>query len=214
MNAHETFGVCGQRPPTSLRLKPTSREDLRLNGYLEYSHAEKALYICKHPCFLRNWNPGPTAPTTIQDKKKKKNKYPEITEHVTAEDGKKLGSSRFNSVKRENGVAKSLFCRNHEFAAQARKATLSLSIFFSEPARHLWQDAKWRKSTDTGAVCERSGEARTKNHLWLVAVSSESSDVVYRGGLCHDCDQGPTKSKRPLPVYWTLYSSHPRGNRN
>ncbi|GFU21330.1 hypothetical protein NPIL_165301 [Nephila pilipes] len=36
--------------------------------------------------------------------------------------------------------------------------------------------------------------------MFAEAVSSESSDAVYRGGLCHDCDQGPTKSKRPLPV--------------
>ncbi|GFU68363.1 hypothetical protein TNCV_3077511 [Trichonephila clavipes] len=29
----------GQRPPTSLPLPPTSREDLRLDSYLEYQHA-------------------------------------------------------------------------------------------------------------------------------------------------------------------------------
>ncbi|GFX05624.1 hypothetical protein TNCV_3435281 [Trichonephila clavipes] len=47
---------------TSLPLPPSSREELRLDGYLEYSHAEKALYIYKQPCLLRNLNPGPTAP--------------------------------------------------------------------------------------------------------------------------------------------------------
>ncbi|GFW33291.1 hypothetical protein TNCV_2859681 [Trichonephila clavipes] len=49
-----------QEPPTSLPLPPTSREDLRLDGYLEHSHAVKALY--KHQCLLRDSNPGPTAP--------------------------------------------------------------------------------------------------------------------------------------------------------
>ncbi|GFU82529.1 uncharacterized protein TNCV_3629951 [Trichonephila clavipes] len=49
----------GQRPPNSLPLPPTSREDLRLDGYLEYSHAAKALFINKHPCLLRDSNPGP-----------------------------------------------------------------------------------------------------------------------------------------------------------
>ncbi|GFW03384.1 hypothetical protein TNCV_4939171 [Trichonephila clavipes] len=34
-----------QRPPTSLPLPPITREDLRLDGYLEYPHAAKALYI-------------------------------------------------------------------------------------------------------------------------------------------------------------------------
>ncbi|GFW69435.1 uncharacterized protein TNCV_487841 [Trichonephila clavipes] len=51
----------GQRPPTSLPLPPTSREDLRLDGHLEYPHATQALYIYKHPCLLRDSNPVPTA---------------------------------------------------------------------------------------------------------------------------------------------------------
>ncbi|GFV46669.1 hypothetical protein TNCV_3544851 [Trichonephila clavipes] len=38
----------GQGPPSSLPLPSTSREDLRVDGYLEYPHAAKALYICKH----------------------------------------------------------------------------------------------------------------------------------------------------------------------
>ncbi|GFV56045.1 uncharacterized protein TNCV_2266311 [Trichonephila clavipes] len=42
-------------------LPPTSREDLRLDGYLEYLHTAKALYIYKHPCLLWDLNPGPTA---------------------------------------------------------------------------------------------------------------------------------------------------------
>ncbi|GFW72560.1 uncharacterized protein TNCV_3797881 [Trichonephila clavipes] len=63
----------GQGPPTSLNLSPTSREDLQLDGYLEYSHAAKALYIYKHPCLLRELNPGLTALqlaslTTIPDR--------------------------------------------------------------------------------------------------------------------------------------------------
>ncbi|GFX37776.1 uncharacterized protein TNCV_3116261 [Trichonephila clavipes] len=39
-------------------LPPTSREDLPLDGYLEYPHATKALYIYKHPCLPWDSNPG------------------------------------------------------------------------------------------------------------------------------------------------------------
>ncbi|GFW38127.1 DUF4817 domain-containing protein [Trichonephila clavipes] len=35
----------GQEPPTSLPLPPTSRGDLRLNGYLKYPHAEKTIHL-------------------------------------------------------------------------------------------------------------------------------------------------------------------------
>ncbi|GFV29587.1 uncharacterized protein TNCV_329531 [Trichonephila clavipes] len=42
-------------------LPPTSQEDLWLDGYLEYYHAAKELYICKHPCLIRDSNPGSTA---------------------------------------------------------------------------------------------------------------------------------------------------------
>ncbi|GFY29340.1 hypothetical protein TNCV_4724681 [Trichonephila clavipes] len=35
----------GQRPANSLPLPPTSPEDLRFDGYLEYPHAAKALYM-------------------------------------------------------------------------------------------------------------------------------------------------------------------------
>ncbi|GFT24355.1 uncharacterized protein TNCV_3252091 [Trichonephila clavipes] len=52
----------GQRHPTYLPLPPTSQEDLRLDGCLEYPHAAKAIYIYKHPCLLRDLNPVPTAP--------------------------------------------------------------------------------------------------------------------------------------------------------
>ncbi|GFV77463.1 hypothetical protein TNCV_1069921 [Trichonephila clavipes] len=41
--------------PTSL--PPTSREDLRLDGYLEYPHVTQALYIYKHSRLLRDSNP-------------------------------------------------------------------------------------------------------------------------------------------------------------
>ncbi|GFW46263.1 uncharacterized protein TNCV_2813581 [Trichonephila clavipes] len=51
--------------PTSLPLSSTSREDLRFDGYLEYPHAAKALYIYKHPCLLRDSNPGPTAQQSV-----------------------------------------------------------------------------------------------------------------------------------------------------
>ncbi|GFX22733.1 uncharacterized protein TNCV_4838701 [Trichonephila clavipes] len=50
----------GQGSPTSLPLPPTSREGLRLDGYLEYPHAAKALYIYKHLCLLRDSSPVPT----------------------------------------------------------------------------------------------------------------------------------------------------------
>ncbi|GFX19519.1 uncharacterized protein TNCV_2074281 [Trichonephila clavipes] len=52
----------GEGPTTFLPVPPTSREDLRLDGYLEYPHAAKALYIYKHSCLLRYSKPGPTAP--------------------------------------------------------------------------------------------------------------------------------------------------------
>ncbi|GFY16593.1 uncharacterized protein TNCV_2787201 [Trichonephila clavipes] len=62
----------GQGPPISLPLPKTSREDLRLDGYLKYPYAVKTLYIYKHPCLLRDSNPTPTAQqsaslTTILD---------------------------------------------------------------------------------------------------------------------------------------------------
>ncbi|GFU29696.1 uncharacterized protein TNCV_4745321 [Trichonephila clavipes] len=47
----------GQGAPTSLPLPSTTREDLRLDGYLEYPHAAKAQYISEYPCLLWNSNP-------------------------------------------------------------------------------------------------------------------------------------------------------------
>ncbi|GFT34009.1 hypothetical protein TNCV_4384611 [Trichonephila clavipes] len=55
-----TLGWSGS--PTSLPLPRTSREDLWLDGYLEYPHAAKAKYIYRYLCLLRDSNPGPTAP--------------------------------------------------------------------------------------------------------------------------------------------------------
>ncbi|GFV98620.1 uncharacterized protein TNCV_1453061 [Trichonephila clavipes] len=55
----QTRGWSG--PPTSLPLPPTTREDMRLDGYLEYPHAVKVRYIYKHPCLLRDSNLVPTA---------------------------------------------------------------------------------------------------------------------------------------------------------
>ncbi|GFX00054.1 uncharacterized protein TNCV_3080501 [Trichonephila clavipes] len=60
ISRENTWG--GQGPPTSLPRPPTTREDLRLDGYLEYPHAAKALYMYKHPCLLRDSSPVPTAP--------------------------------------------------------------------------------------------------------------------------------------------------------
>ncbi|GFW29951.1 uncharacterized protein TNCV_4999911 [Trichonephila clavipes] len=51
----------GHGSPTSYPLPPTSREDLRLNGCLEYPHSSKALNIYKHPCLHRDSIPGSTA---------------------------------------------------------------------------------------------------------------------------------------------------------
>ncbi|GFY16801.1 uncharacterized protein TNCV_4338021 [Trichonephila clavipes] len=61
-----------QGPPTSFPRPPTSREDLRLDGYLKYLHTAKALYFYKHQCLRQDSNPGPTAQqsaslTTIPD---------------------------------------------------------------------------------------------------------------------------------------------------
>ncbi|GFV73410.1 uncharacterized protein TNCV_3389261 [Trichonephila clavipes] len=52
----------GQGPPTSLPFPPSSGEDLRLDGYLEYPHTAQALCIYKHACLLWDSNPVPTAP--------------------------------------------------------------------------------------------------------------------------------------------------------
>ncbi|GFV16108.1 hypothetical protein TNCV_3378721 [Trichonephila clavipes] len=54
-----------QRPPRSLPVPPTSREDLRLDGCSEYFHAAKALYIYQHLCLLRGSIPWPTAPLSV-----------------------------------------------------------------------------------------------------------------------------------------------------
>ncbi|GFW19633.1 uncharacterized protein TNCV_1605241 [Trichonephila clavipes] len=40
---------------------PSTNLTRGLDGYLEYSHAAKAPYICKHPCIFWDSNPGPTA---------------------------------------------------------------------------------------------------------------------------------------------------------
>ncbi|GFU06585.1 uncharacterized protein TNCV_1002251 [Trichonephila clavipes] len=68
----------GQGALTSLPFPPTSREDLQLDGYLEYPYAAQELYIYKHPCLLRDSNPVPTAQqsyslTTIPDEQLKYN---------------------------------------------------------------------------------------------------------------------------------------------
>ncbi|GFT68496.1 uncharacterized protein TNCV_1896931 [Trichonephila clavipes] len=52
----------GHRPPTSVSLRPASRENLRPDGYLEYLHDARALYIYKQLCHFRDSNPEPTAP--------------------------------------------------------------------------------------------------------------------------------------------------------
>ncbi|GFS97693.1 uncharacterized protein TNCV_2558541 [Trichonephila clavipes] len=66
----KTLGVVRGFPP--LPPPPTSGEDLRLDGYLEYTHAAKALYTYRHPRLLWDSNPVPTTPqsvslTTISD---------------------------------------------------------------------------------------------------------------------------------------------------
>ncbi|GFW53823.1 hypothetical protein TNCV_3939171 [Trichonephila clavipes] len=55
----------GQGHSTSISLPPNSREDLWLDGYLEYPHATNALYIHKHPCHLQDSNLGPTEDSVL-----------------------------------------------------------------------------------------------------------------------------------------------------
>ncbi|GFV97531.1 hypothetical protein TNCV_2040391 [Trichonephila clavipes] len=42
-------------------LPPTSRDDMRLDGYFEYPHVAKELHIYKQPCLIRDSNRGHTA---------------------------------------------------------------------------------------------------------------------------------------------------------
>ncbi|GFW44065.1 uncharacterized protein TNCV_998301 [Trichonephila clavipes] len=51
----------GSGPLTSSPFPPSSREELRLNGCVEYPYVIKALYIYKHPYLFRDSNTGPTA---------------------------------------------------------------------------------------------------------------------------------------------------------
>ncbi|GFX79856.1 hypothetical protein TNCV_4981681 [Trichonephila clavipes] len=65
----------GSGPSTSHPWPSISREDLQLDCCLSYPPAAKAMYIYKHPCLLRESNPGPTAQlseslTTIPDGRK------------------------------------------------------------------------------------------------------------------------------------------------
>ncbi|GFX21238.1 hypothetical protein TNCV_2251861 [Trichonephila clavipes] len=46
-----------QRPPTSLPLPPTTREDLQLDDSLEFTLAAKALHMCKQLRLLSDSNP-------------------------------------------------------------------------------------------------------------------------------------------------------------
>ncbi|GFU57860.1 hypothetical protein TNCV_260381 [Trichonephila clavipes] len=48
-------------PSTSLPLSPTSRDDMRLDGYLESPSVTKALHIYKLPCLFLDSNLGFTA---------------------------------------------------------------------------------------------------------------------------------------------------------
>ncbi|GFS90553.1 DUF4817 domain-containing protein [Trichonephila clavipes] len=52
---------CGWSEASHLS-SPSTREDLRLDGYLEYPHAAEAVYIYKYPYLLRDSNPVPMAP--------------------------------------------------------------------------------------------------------------------------------------------------------
>ncbi|GFU07159.1 hypothetical protein TNCV_3474241 [Trichonephila clavipes] len=53
-----TVGVVRGLPPL-FPFHPTLRDDLWLDGYLNYPHAAKALYIYKHPCLLPGFEPSP-----------------------------------------------------------------------------------------------------------------------------------------------------------
>ncbi|GFX16783.1 hypothetical protein TNCV_2517631 [Trichonephila clavipes] len=67
----ETRRVVRGFPPLFPFHKPLDR-NLQIDGYSEYPHPTKALYVYEHPCLIRDSNPGPTAQqlaslTTIQD---------------------------------------------------------------------------------------------------------------------------------------------------
>ncbi|GFX99491.1 transposable element Tcb1 transposase [Trichonephila clavipes] len=56
----------GQRPITYLFLPPTTREDMRLDGYLEYPLAVKAVYIhLQTPMFSPGFEPRPYGTAVI-----------------------------------------------------------------------------------------------------------------------------------------------------
>ncbi|GFW47500.1 hypothetical protein TNCV_2437191 [Trichonephila clavipes] len=57
----EEYPGDGQRPTFSLLLPQTSREDLRLDGYLEYPQAVQAIHTYNHPYLLRDLNPDSKA---------------------------------------------------------------------------------------------------------------------------------------------------------
>ncbi|GFU67594.1 uncharacterized protein TNCV_1643431 [Trichonephila clavipes] len=54
---------CLKAHRTSLPFPQTSREDMRLDGYLDHPHAVKTLYIYKQSCLLRDLNPGQNGAT-------------------------------------------------------------------------------------------------------------------------------------------------------
>ncbi|GFW75033.1 hypothetical protein TNCV_447411 [Trichonephila clavipes] len=54
----DTLGSGQGGHSTSLSLPPTSRNNFRLDEYLEHPHAAQALFIYKHPCLIRDSNPG------------------------------------------------------------------------------------------------------------------------------------------------------------
>ncbi|GFX99781.1 hypothetical protein TNCV_258201 [Trichonephila clavipes] len=58
----------GQGPATSLLLPPTSREDMLLDGYLEYPHVARALFKHLQTCLHRDSNQSPTVQQSISFK--------------------------------------------------------------------------------------------------------------------------------------------------
>ncbi|GFW70614.1 DDB1- and CUL4-associated factor 13 [Trichonephila clavipes] len=69
---HPEYPGGGQGPYTYHPLPPTLQEDLRLDGYIKYPHAAKALHIYTNPCLPWDLNPGPMTQqsmslTTISD---------------------------------------------------------------------------------------------------------------------------------------------------
>ncbi|PRD36099.1 UNVERIFIED_CONTAM: hypothetical protein NCL1_09697 [Trichonephila clavipes] len=123
-----------QRPLTCLPLPPTSREDLRLDGYLEYPHAAKTLYIYKYPCLLWDSNPVPTAQqsaslTTIPDGRRhyvESSPSPDITSSTWIMNSVNNNESNGTSI-RENESSVLQYHQNSQETSENSQSSANLS---------------------------------------------------------------------------------------